>query len=140
MAVTLTRPEMHPNTVNVVMSFSSKKVKWADVSHATWAQFGDYCHLRFFMKNDVPPVRLDGFGKAQHAGTTSRCVPVSHSSVISTRTIVYLTLDQHVKCRYLSLPGIKGVFAHGWLRTICFDIPLFGYSFFGRRGEVLVWT
>ncbi|CAN0192476.1 unnamed protein product [Ascophyllum nodosum] len=46
---------------------SSKKLKWADVSHATWAQFGDYCHLRLFMKNDLPPVRLDGFSKSQYS-------------------------------------------------------------------------
>ncbi|CAM9677536.1 unnamed protein product, partial [Hapterophycus canaliculatus] len=45
---------------------SSKKVKWSDVSHATWAQFAAYCHLRLFMKTDAPPVRLDGFSKAQH--------------------------------------------------------------------------
>lgn len=48
--------------------FSSKKVKWLDVSHATWAQYAAYCHLRLFMKSDARPVRLDGFSKAQHAG------------------------------------------------------------------------
>ncbi|CAM9398979.1 unnamed protein product [Ectocarpus fasciculatus] len=46
---------------------SLKKVKWLDVSHATWAQYAAYCHLRLFMKSDARPVRLDGFSKAQHA-------------------------------------------------------------------------
>lgn len=50
------------------MFVSTKKVKWATVSHATWAQFAEYCHLRLFLQNDLPSVRLDGFSKAQYAG------------------------------------------------------------------------
>lgn len=64
MAYLLQRPIPCP----FLLSHSLKKVKWADASHATWAQFGDYCHLRLFMKNDLPPVRLDGFSKSQHSG------------------------------------------------------------------------
>eukprot|EP00903_Cladosiphon_okamuranus_P016677 g15378.t1 len=45
---------------------SSKKVKWLDVSRATWSQYAAYCHLRLFMKTDASPVRLDGFSKAQY--------------------------------------------------------------------------
>jgi hypothetical protein len=48
--------------------FSTKNVPWADVDHATWANFGKYCHLRLFLKGDEgdeessrPPIRLDGF-------------------------------------------------------------------------------
>ncbi|CAM9449418.1 unnamed protein product [Discosporangium mesarthrocarpum] len=40
---------------------TSKHVKWGAVSTASWSQFGEYCHLRLFMKEDAPPVRLDGF-------------------------------------------------------------------------------
>lgn len=56
------------STPTLVVLFSSKKVKWVDASHATWAQFGDYCHLRLFMKNGMSPVRLDGFSKSQYPG------------------------------------------------------------------------
>lgn len=58
--------------VLVINSFSTKKAKWTNVSHGTWAQFGDYCHLRLFMKNDVPPTRLDGFSKDQYTGKDSK--------------------------------------------------------------------
>lgn len=54
---------------SLLLPFSSKKVKWVDVSRATWAQYAAYCHLRLFMKTDASPVRLDGFSKAQYAGT-----------------------------------------------------------------------
>ncbi|CAM9183918.1 unnamed protein product [Choristocarpus tenellus] len=49
-------------------SYRSKRVKWSSLSHASWAQFGDYCHLRLFMKGEGPPVRFDGFTNDQYSG------------------------------------------------------------------------
>lgn len=88
---------------------SSKKVKWADVSHATWAQFGDYCHLRFFMKNDVPPVRLDGFGKAQHPGTRICCCSarVWYTAIKPMHVDVSLSCHVHKNVRRAYSTGVK---------------------------------
>lgn len=61
---------MHEIARSSLLLFSSKRVNWLDVSHATWAQYAAYCHLRLFMKTDVSPLRLDGFSKAQYGGAS----------------------------------------------------------------------
>eukprot|EP00953_Heterococcus_sp_UTEX-ZZ885_P035861 18501-Heterococcus_DN1.PRE.2 len=43
---------------------STKKLQWSKVDYVTWAIFGKYAHLRFFMQNKAEtPMRLDGFKK-----------------------------------------------------------------------------